>query len=638
MKKIFSKLLFMGIAALTLVACSDVPEPYDINDPNVKKSALGENVISYSKNLGTFKAIAVTPDQPWLQDANYSQATGYQTWEGASQKSNREVEGWLVSPAVSTLEAEHVKIKFDQTIKYTNNVTDWEGNHKIFVSDNFDGKDVKSANWKEVTFTPVASPYSDWTTYTSGEIQLPDEMANKPAVFVGFWFKAPATASTTWELMNFVMEKGLANDEKEEEGETIGTKDEPITVAKAIELINGYDDGGSSATDAYVKGKIVSIGYLDTNYKSLSYYISDDGTATNQLQVYSGKGLNGADINAKTDLKVGQTVTVKGKLKKYVKSGNVNPEIDQGSQIVAIEGEGEEQEDNGELGTKTNPITVAKALELINGYANAGQSQAEAYVKGKVVSVASFNSNYKSLTYYISDDGTTINQLQVYSGKGLNGADFSSTSDLAVGAEVIVKGYLKKYVKDDNVTPEIYQNNQIVSLDGNTGGGGEQGGGSEGDTDVTGTGTLSGNTLTINYDEFGFQPTSGTNCPATSTTLSDGTKIYFDKNTGSTAPTYYTTANYESIRVYANNTIKIVAVKNITKIDITATAPGTSDKYNGSDNAFAEGGGTANINKVSDTSVSFSGLNASTVTINNSATTNSKNQLRIRQMVITFAN
>ena len=51
-----------------------------------------------------------------------------------------------------------------------------------------------------------------------------------------------------------------------------------------------------------------------------------------------------------------------------------------------------------------------------------------------------------SLSYYISDDGTTGNELQVYGGSlSLEGKKFTSVDDIKVGDVVVVYGKLKKY-------------------------------------------------------------------------------------------------------------------------------------------------------------------------------------------------
>ena len=108
-------------------------------------------------------------------------------------------------------------------------------------------------------------------------------------------------------------------------------------------------------------------------------------------------------------------------------------------------------------GTKDNPYTVAQAISAID----AGTGIANVYATGKISQIDSYNSTYHSITYWISNDGkTTGDQLEVYSGKGLNNADFSALTDLKVDDEVVIYGTLKKY-------GEIYEfdkNNYIVSL------------------------------------------------------------------------------------------------------------------------------------------------------------------------------
>ena len=479
MKKILYSVMALAIAAMTFTACEDVPAPYDT--PN-GGSGNGSGSLPYaSANLNTgWTLVEVTAGaQPWSKGSSYAQATGYQAWDGASQKSNKAAEGWLVSPAISTVGYENVKLSFNQTIRYTNNVTGWEANHKVYASTDYNGS---TATWTELDFTPVASPYSDWTLYSSGEIQLPAEFVGKETVYIGFWFKAPATASTTWELQSFKMEEGIAEGTPTPEPqptEELGTADAPLTVAKALEIINGYADGGASSGDAYVKGIIVSVQSYNSNYKSITYYISDDGTATNQLQVYSGKGLNGADFAAKTDLTAGATVVVKGQLKKYVNSSGTTPEINQSSQIISIDNNGGgEPTPPTTVGSIDNPVTVATVLTAVDALAEGATSTEWYYIKGKVKSIktaADKIAQYKNIDYYITDDGN--NEIQIYRGKNLNNSDFTSADQLKVDDEVIVYGQLMKY-KDNsgNIIPEVAQGNYLVKTS-NTGGGEQPGGG-----------------------------------------------------------------------------------------------------------------------------------------------------------------
>lgn len=105
--------------------------------------------------------------------------------------------------------------------------------------------------------------------------------------------------------------------------------------------------------------------------------------------------------------------------------------------------------------TVETAYTVAEAIAIIDK----GEALSETvYVKGIVSQVDSYNDTYHSITYWISDDGTTTNQFEVYSGKGLDGADFASVDDVKVGAKVIIKGNIKKY----NTIYEFDKNNQLV--------------------------------------------------------------------------------------------------------------------------------------------------------------------------------
>ena len=108
-------------------------------------------------------------------------------------------------------------------------------------------------------------------------------------------------------------------------------------------------------------------------------------------------------------------------------------------------------------GSVVTPMTVAEAIAAIAEAS--GNTVDDAYVSGIVCQIDGYDSSHNSITYWISDDGTTTTKLEVYSGKGLNGANFTSVDDLTVGDEVVVFGDLKMY-------GEIYEfnyNNYLVS-------------------------------------------------------------------------------------------------------------------------------------------------------------------------------
>lgn len=114
---------------------------------------------------------------------------------------------------------------------------------------------------------------------------------------------------------------------------------------------------------------------------------------------------------------------------------------------------------NSIANTEESAYTVAQAYELIDN--NRGLSE-EVYVKGIISQIDIYNSTYGSITYWISDDGTTTSQqFQCYGGLNIDGTQFTSINDLKLGSVVVVKGLLKKY----NTTYEFDKNNVIVSND-----------------------------------------------------------------------------------------------------------------------------------------------------------------------------
>ena len=100
-----------------------------------------------------------------------------------------------------------------------------------------------------------------------------------------------------------------------------------------------------------------------------------------------------------------------------------------------------------------DPFTVAEAIEEID---SVGEVE-NAYVEGIISKISSFSSN--SITYWISDDGTTTNQLEAFKGKGVDGANFTSIYGVERGARVIITGTLTLY----NTTHQFNNGNQLVS-------------------------------------------------------------------------------------------------------------------------------------------------------------------------------
>lgn len=112
--------------------------------------------------------------------------------------------------------------------------------------------------------------------------------------------------------------------------------------------------------------------------------------------------------------------------------------------------------------TAETAYTIAKAKELID----AGKGLSEnVYVKGTVSQASEkLDPTFGSLSYYISDDGKTGNELKVYGGLSFEGKKFTSADDIKVGDVVVVYGKLTKF----KTTYELDLNNILISLNGQT--------------------------------------------------------------------------------------------------------------------------------------------------------------------------
>ena len=571
MKRIANYLIALAVAAFTFTSCADVPSPFG----DIVKPASGDVVVIEPSGTGT-------EADPY----NVAAALELVTNMAAGVQSDKQV---YIKGYVTEISDIDISGNF--------------GNATYYISDNTDGTANRFYIYRGYglggkKFNEGATP-----------IKVGDLIIIKSKV-VNYQGNTPETVANDCSIVELNGTKAGGTTP----ATTLGTKDAPLTVAQALETIKALADNGTTEQDAYVTGKITKIKTADTDiakYKNIDYIISD---GTNELTVFRGKNVDNTDFTEAGQINVGDEVVVLGKLTKYVKDGNTTPEVAQGNYIVKLtKGSGG---GDSNLGTKDAPLTVVKALEIINALADGGET-ADAYVKGTISQVTSYNSTYKSITYYISDDGKTTNELQVYSGKGLNGAEFAAKEDLSVGDQVVIKGKLKKYVKNGNVTPEINQSSEIVTI-----------------TKASGGGNTGGGSVSAKATEMGF----AAQAVATSYTMSDGTVLTFAKGDGSNDPKYYD-GDYAAVRMYAKNMLTITSSKTIAKVVITTTSGSGSTKYNGNDTAFAEGSSKVTIKKNSDTEIEFSGLNAKTVKIvNDQEAASGGTQLRLSAITITYAN
>lgn len=298
-----------------------------------------------------------------------------------------------------------------------------------------------------------------------------------------------------------------------------GTAADPFNIAAVEKYI---DEGGSAETEIYVKGKVVSVkpGSFDPQYGSLKYYISEDGTATNQFYVYNGyAGPNRTKFSGEDALKPGDEVVICGKVDNY----QGTKEFLVGNYIVSLNGQGGTTTPDtpaGEAkgtGTEADPFNSVAANNLAASLESGKVSDKEYYIKGKIQEIKDqFAAQFGNATFYIADDENSqkflIFRTYYFGGEKWKEGD----GQLKIGDEVVVCAKLINYMGN---TPETNQGGKLISVNGKTS---IEGGSETPDTPSTGdTTTPNGDFETWVDGKPNNWKTASTACNATLTQSTD---------------------------------------------------------------------------------------------------------------------
>lgn len=246
-----------------------------------------------------------------------------------------------------------------------------------------------------------------------------------------------------------------------------GTADDPYNVAMAKQLVNS---GNYPTGEVYVKGYITSLqngSYtFNEQFHNYTYCINDKKETAGQFVVFRGKNLGNTNFTSADQLNVGDSVVICGKFTTH----NNEPQFDQGNYLYSLNGKTAAANPSTPgvakgTGTEADPFNAVAALNAAKAL-GASDKLAGVYVKGKVSKIDEIGTSFGNATYYVSDDGTTSNQFEIFRGYYLNGEKFTSADQLKVGDEVVVKGDLVNF---NGKTPEMTSGNQIVSINGNGG-------------------------------------------------------------------------------------------------------------------------------------------------------------------------
>lgn len=206
-----------------------------------------------------------------------------------------------------------------------------------------------------------------------------------------------------------------------------------VSVAEALTIIDGLEDGKKTTEEYKVKGYVVTIDEISTEHGNATFDIADAKGGSPVLKFYRGKGLNGANVTDANLVKVDDLVEVQGLLQKYVDKNNVmTPEMAQGGKIVSINGEG---------GTVT-PEDIVKVANIAAFNALEKGKIAELTLNNAIVNYKNVNGNNVEL--FIRDSsgaaldlynmGINAEAGQVLSGKIIGVRDANSGFTFAMKA------------------------------------------------------------------------------------------------------------------------------------------------------------------------------------------------------------
>ena len=326
-----------------------------------------------------------------------------------------------------------------------------------------------------------------WTS-SDAQIKVGDEVIIY-AELMNYRGNTPETVQNSGYLYSLNGNTGGGNTPPDTPGTPSGngTLDSPFNVAAAINAVKGLTWTSKDVYDKvgpyYVKGVISTVDEAySAQFGNGTFHIKD-ADASAEFYVYRTLYLgNKKWVEGNTQIKVGDEVIIYAELMNY--HGDTPETVQNGGYLYSLNGDtggGETPPDNPGTpsgnGTLESPYNAAAAYQLAAGL-DAESKTGDVYIAGKISSIKyTFNSQYGTATFDISDDGsTTSKQFTCYSVLYLENTPWKDgQTQVKVGDSVIVYGKLCNYQGNtpETASKEAY----IYSLNGKTEDDGSQGGG-----------------------------------------------------------------------------------------------------------------------------------------------------------------
>jgi len=182
-----------------------------------------------------------------------------------------------------------------------------------------------------------------------------------------------------------------------------GSLSNPFNCVTANEAASKLEADAVSEQSYYIKGKIASIKEnYSTQYGNASFYISDDGTTTNQFYVFRTLYLNNVKYESGTLPQVGDDVVIYGQLTNY--KGNTPETAQNKSYLYSLTSNGGSSSGGGEDNPAVGDgITVSGTTVTLN------DASVTAGTESITVDLSTLGyENAQEITTITLSDGTTI--------------------------------------------------------------------------------------------------------------------------------------------------------------------------------------------------------------------------------------
>ena len=434
--------MLLAIAAMTFVACEDVPEPYD--KPGTGENEPGKNTeIEGGTGTGSL-------DDPF----NTIAALNY----GKTLASNEESDKYYY------VKGKVVSIREEFTSQY--------GNGTFYISDDGTAKNQ---------FYAYRVSYLGNKKFVDSDDQI---KVGDEVIICGIITNYNGTIETAHNKgflysLNGVNRGGEPKDPTpmaEPKGD--GSKDDPYNVSGVLKFIQGLGSDTESPSPVYIKGKISQIKEeFSTQYGNGTFYISDDGEASNEFYAFRVLYLgNKKFASGDTQIKVGDEVIIYGNVTNF--KGNTPETVQNKAYLYSLNGVTVDNGNTGTggepegTGTLEDPFNAAAAIAYAESVGDK-ESDKDVYIKGKVSTIKEqYGTQYGNGTFYISDDGTANGEFYVFRALYLGNQKYASGDLLQKGDNVVICGRVTCFKGN---TPETVQGKAyLYSLNGKTeaGGGG----------------------------------------------------------------------------------------------------------------------------------------------------------------------